>query len=311
MSRRIEVTETVVPLDLSISKDTVGGMTGLAPTVALRNAAGTTSYLDWNDNTFKTSGWTTKYASMTEVERGHYQRILDPTAVAAIVPGFTTVAEYRISAATAKGDVHEVIDFVSETARGAHAVTLHFRDSVSLANIQDVQVTVLVGTVQIVLPLRTNASGDVVVNLNAGTYTITAVKTPSYASFTPTSIVVSAPATFNFDGVAVALPSVPADPAKCAVFMDTTPVTAGIAVEATLPEDVFTTSDQAVVPRTVTGTTGVDGRVTLELYRAANLAQILGANVPYRFRCPALEIDVTIEIPNSATAALRDTITSY
>lgn len=110
-----QVGDTSVPLILTIEKEGVGGVTGKSPTVALRNAAGTTSYLDWNDNTFKTSGWTTKYASMTEVERGHYQRILNSSLVSAIVAGFKVAAEYHVDDGSGTiGDALDVILFVEE-----------------------------------------------------------------------------------------------------------------------------------------------------------------------------------------------------
>lgn len=90
-----QVSSTAVPLDLVLDQEGVGGVTGKAPTVAVRDAATLTRYLDWADATFKTSGWTTKYGAMTEVERGIYRRLLDASALG-LTPGFRASAEYHV-----------------------------------------------------------------------------------------------------------------------------------------------------------------------------------------------------------------------
>lgn len=108
-----EATDTAVPLSLTIDQEGVGGVTGQSPTVALRNATTVDSYLDFGDNTFKTVGWTTKYASMTEIERGHYFRSFDATA-ASIAAGTVLSAEYRVDdGGSILGDDHDLIRFVT------------------------------------------------------------------------------------------------------------------------------------------------------------------------------------------------------
>lgn len=89
-----DTTETALPLDLTVNQFSVGGVTGLVPTVAVRLAAtGTPQYLDWASNTVKTSGWTTKYQNMTEIERGHYQQLLN-ISVLSLAVGVKLIAEY-------------------------------------------------------------------------------------------------------------------------------------------------------------------------------------------------------------------------
>ena len=101
-------------LDLTVEKEGVGGLTGLDPTVALRDASSTDSYFDWSDSSFKTSGWTTKYATMEEVERGHYRLSLDLTVTPAIMEGMTVVAEYHVdNGSSVIGDAHDVISVVN------------------------------------------------------------------------------------------------------------------------------------------------------------------------------------------------------
>jgi len=90
-----ESTDTTVSLDLTIDQEGVGGVIGLSPTVAIRQSTNITLYFDFNDSTFKTTGWTTKYASMTDIERGHYNRVLDITTLGAAL-GDSFNVEYRV-----------------------------------------------------------------------------------------------------------------------------------------------------------------------------------------------------------------------
>lgn len=64
-------TATNVPISLSVS-DSSGGVTGLTCVVAIRDGATTNSYLDFDDDTFKTSGWTTRQASLADIGGGFY-----------------------------------------------------------------------------------------------------------------------------------------------------------------------------------------------------------------------------------------------
>lgn len=112
-----EKADTDLPLDLTIEKEGVGGVTGKSPTVALRKGSTTNSYLDWADNTFKIAGWTTKYASMTEIERGHYQRALNLSVLGSSVKaGDVLLAEYHVNdGAGVIGDAQDVIMVVAQT----------------------------------------------------------------------------------------------------------------------------------------------------------------------------------------------------
>lgn len=99
----------VFPLTLVVNRAGSGGITGLAPTVALRDGADPTSYLDWGDSTFKSSGWSSKYAALTAVERGHYQRMLDLPAVGAL-PGQSLVAQFYVNnGGDVRGEAEDVV----------------------------------------------------------------------------------------------------------------------------------------------------------------------------------------------------------
>lgn len=118
MSVGITVFEGVqVPLELTLTREGVGGVTGQSPTVALRDATTTNNYLDWGDNTFKLAGWTTKYGPMTEVERGHYHRLLDLNLVSAIASGSLLLAEYHVDDGSGTvGSAHDLIRVTTPTS---------------------------------------------------------------------------------------------------------------------------------------------------------------------------------------------------
>lgn len=92
-----ERSETQLSLDLTIDQAGIGGVTGKAPTVAIRLASSLNNYLDFSDFQFKTAGWGTKYAPLSEVEKGHYSRNLDLSAVTGVSVGDMLVAEYSVN----------------------------------------------------------------------------------------------------------------------------------------------------------------------------------------------------------------------
>lgn len=107
MTSYVDKSETSLPLTLTVEKVGIGGITGLAPTVAVRNASTTNSYLDFGDNTFKTMGWIQKYATMVELERGHYVQFLN-VATLPLPAGGKFTAEYHVDNGTdIKGDDSE------------------------------------------------------------------------------------------------------------------------------------------------------------------------------------------------------------
>lgn len=108
----VEAADTI-PLTLTVTKAGVGGVTGLSPVVALRDAQTFNSYLDWADSTFKTSGWTTKEAALSEVGGGHYERHLDLSSIGA-ASGNIYTAEYKVDSADVKGVDADNIFVVSQ-----------------------------------------------------------------------------------------------------------------------------------------------------------------------------------------------------
>ena len=110
---QVETNATNVPLELTVDKINSGGITGLSPTVAVRTCVtGTPSYLDWNDTTFKTSSWGSKYQIMTEIELGHYQWILNISTLA-LAAGTQLSAEYYMSSSGLVGVDADIISVVN------------------------------------------------------------------------------------------------------------------------------------------------------------------------------------------------------
>jgi hypothetical protein len=103
-----ELTDDAVPLQLTVEREGVGGVTTVTPTVALRDAATTNSYLDFADNQFKTAGWATKYQPMVHTERGLYLHVLDMSALN-IEAGQFLSAEYYVNEAGVIGVDNDVI----------------------------------------------------------------------------------------------------------------------------------------------------------------------------------------------------------
>ncbi len=104
--------DTNVPVNLQVDKG--GGVTGLTAVVAVRDGATINSYLDFNDDTFKISGWTTRQASMAEIADGVYALSggLDVSAITNL-PAATRhlILEFDVSG-TEDGNAIDVIELL-------------------------------------------------------------------------------------------------------------------------------------------------------------------------------------------------------
>lgn len=103
----VEYSNPAFPLVVTLVKN--GGLTGASPVVALRDGATLNSYLDWSDDTFKTSGWTLKNALLTEIGAGQYQRLLDLSAIPGLTYGQALVAEFSVTDGGALWTGHDVL----------------------------------------------------------------------------------------------------------------------------------------------------------------------------------------------------------
>ncbi len=91
----ISRTETEAPLWIGV--DSSGGVAGLTVTVQVRDGATINSYLDFNDDTFKTSGWVQKSLTLTDIGGGHYTDTLDVSAITNLPSNNHLALEYDIS----------------------------------------------------------------------------------------------------------------------------------------------------------------------------------------------------------------------
>lgn len=96
----VERTETEVELIAVVNKNS-GPVTGATVVVAIRDGETANSWLDFADGVFKTSGWTTRQASVAEVSSslapGIYRRELDLTAITLPSASDHLVAEYSVT----------------------------------------------------------------------------------------------------------------------------------------------------------------------------------------------------------------------
>ena len=88
--------DTTFPLEVYV--DDTGGVVGLIITASLRDVADSTSYLDFDDLTFKTSGWVAKTKTLTGFGSGFYGTTVDFSAVTNLPLGHLSV-EYSVSGA--------------------------------------------------------------------------------------------------------------------------------------------------------------------------------------------------------------------
>jgi len=102
-------TDAAVELSLSLSQG--GPVTGASPTLSIRAGGTTSSYLDFNDATFKTSGWTTKAQALTEVGGGFYHLAsgLDISAITNLPSTDLLVAEFTNPSGSAQGVASDLI----------------------------------------------------------------------------------------------------------------------------------------------------------------------------------------------------------
>ena len=92
-------TATNVPLEITV--DQGGGISGLLVTVMIRDSDNSSSYLDFADNTFKTSGWTQRERALSDLTGGFYHTTINVAAITNLPAGGNLVASYNISGAVA------------------------------------------------------------------------------------------------------------------------------------------------------------------------------------------------------------------
>lgn len=109
------LSNTALPLVLTVSQQGVGGVAGLAPTVAVRLGSTTNMYLDWTTGVFMAAGWVVRDQPLTDIGGGTYQALLDMTTLVGVVVGDTLVAEYTVpDPVVARAADHDSIEVVAD-----------------------------------------------------------------------------------------------------------------------------------------------------------------------------------------------------
>jgi len=123
----VEPGDTGIELQVPVVRNGAG-LSGLTVLAQIRNGDGNNSYLDFNDNTFKTSGWTTKQVTLVEVptSAGIYRFLWNSSLVTAIVTGFDAIVEYDVSGAVA----FRGTDYVKFRSEGGGASAAAIADAV-------------------------------------------------------------------------------------------------------------------------------------------------------------------------------------
>jgi hypothetical protein len=80
-----------------VSSDTYHIITGQQMIATNVDSSDNTSYLDFDDDTFKTSGWTSKTTALTEYGSGFYGTTIDITAITNLPSGSHLSVEYDVS----------------------------------------------------------------------------------------------------------------------------------------------------------------------------------------------------------------------
>lgn len=114
------LTDTKFPLELAV--DSSGGVDGLTITASLRDPDDNTSYLDFNDNTFKTVGWTNKTTSLADYGSGFYGTTLDISAITNFPAANHASIEYDVAGAVTA--ISSSLITISQTWSDSRALTI-------------------------------------------------------------------------------------------------------------------------------------------------------------------------------------------
>ena len=169
---------------------------------------------------------------------------------------------------------------------GASVVTLTVRDSVTLIGIPDVIVQVFNAALTTLLRWGlTDTNGQIVFNLDDGTYKIMLRKHGSYSFSNPETLVVSGPTTDTYDGVAFS-PSAPPSPETCVVSGYThdigdLPISVDVEADLVEPRHFTTGGVQIIKSARTVSSAALDGYWELVLTRSG---EYTAATVRYSFK---------------------------
>lgn len=140
-----ERTESAAPVEIFIDRN--GGVTGLTVQVAVRDGDTTNSYLDWNDLTFKTTGWTTQYQTVPAIpgRAGGYKYVagLDISSITNLPAGTDQLElEFDVSGAFSAivRDTIQLVNVLKDIAEEANNQTEHDATQAAIAALNDLSI---------------------------------------------------------------------------------------------------------------------------------------------------------------------------
>jgi len=113
--------EAALPISLAVSSG--GGVSGLSVTMAIRDGSTLDSYLDFNDLTFKTSGWANQTEALTDQSGGYYAELLNVGGITNL-PIANLIVEFSISGSLNEVAMGSVISAKSSILGASNALTL-------------------------------------------------------------------------------------------------------------------------------------------------------------------------------------------
>jgi len=113
--------ETALPISIAVSSG--GGVSGLAVTMAIRDGSTLNSYLDFNDLTFKPSGWVSQTDALVDQSGGYYADTLDVASITNL-PNTNLIIEFSISGSLNAIAMGSVISAKSSILGASNALTL-------------------------------------------------------------------------------------------------------------------------------------------------------------------------------------------
>jgi len=91
--------DTAFPIEVSVDTGT-GGISGLTAAISIRDTLNSNSYLDFNDSTFKITGWVSKTKNLADFGSGFYGTTIDIAGIKNFPNGGNHLAvEYSVTGA--------------------------------------------------------------------------------------------------------------------------------------------------------------------------------------------------------------------
>jgi len=113
--------EAALPISIAVSSG--GGVSGLTVTMAIRDGSTLNSYLDFDDLTFKTSGWVSQTDALVDQSGGYYADTLNVAGITNL-PDTNLIVEFGVSGSLNAVAMGSVISAKGSILGASNALTL-------------------------------------------------------------------------------------------------------------------------------------------------------------------------------------------